>query len=129
MADIEIRKTMEDMEVLTVAKARTLIGKTIEWTYIGYRYNPQQYYRSTVGSIVTGEELARKEPMDGYESRWDYWVKKVPRALYEERNTLYLLDERGKKTYMVAHCNKYNFYPEPTFTCSDADREVYFRIV
>ena len=55
--------------------------------------------------------------MEGYESRWDYWKKEFPRALGDEKNTLYLLDTMGKDTHIKAYLNL-NYYPEPTFTCS-----------
>lgn len=57
------------------------------------------------------------KPMEGYESRWDYWKKEFPRALGDEKNTLYLLDTMGKDTHIKAYLNL-NYYPEPTFTCS-----------
>ena len=45
--------------------------------------------------------------------------------LKEKENTLLLLDENGKNNFICAHVNS-GLFDDPTFTCSDADREVYY---
>ena len=124
-------KDMEGMEVLTVKKARELVGKTIYWTYIGYRHNEQRYEKSVIGEIVSEADWAKSQPCEGYPSRWEYWKRELPRTAEWAENTLLLLDDKGKTTGIKAFCGKYDIfgYPEPTFTCSDADREVYFKIL
>ena len=42
--------------------------------------------------------------------------------------TLMLLDSDGKDKFIKTHLNM-NFFDEPTFTCSDADREVYYLVI
>lgn len=124
-------KTMDRMQVLTVDKARSLVGKAIRWTYIGYKFNEQLYETTLIGGIVKESDWAKSQPCEGYSSRWEYWKKVLPKTAERAENTLLLLDDNGETTCIKAYCGKYDIfgYPEPTFTCSDADREVYFKIL
>lgn len=121
-------KDMEDMKVLTVKKAQGLVGKTIYWTYIPYKFNEQIYETTLIGNIVKESDWAKTQPCNGYDSRWDYWIKELQKDAERAENTLLLLDDNGETTGIKAYCGKYDMfgYPEPTFTCSDADREVYY---
>lgn len=124
-------KDMEGMEVLTVKKARELVGKTIYWTYIGYKFNEQIYETTLIGSIVKASDWAKTQPCEGYPSRWEYWRRELPKEAERAENTLLLLDGNGETTGIKAYCGEYDTfgYPEPTFTCSDADRETYFKTI
>ena len=121
-------KDMEDMKVLTVKKAQELVGKTVRWTYIPYKFNEQIYEITLIGGIVKESDWAKTQPCNGYDSRWDYWIKELQKDAERAENTLLLLDDNGETTGIKAYCGKYDMfgYPEPTFTCSDADREVYY---
>ena len=114
-------------KVLTVEAARNLKGKKIIYAYFGY--NPAQVEEMVVGNIVTEYDFYKTQPCPGYDSRTAYWESYMPEEkLQDTKETLLLLDENGAYDphYIKAHLGKYNFYNEPTFTCSDADREVYY---
>lgn len=121
---------MDRMQVLTVDKARSLVGKAIRWTYIGYKFNEQLYETTLIGGIVKESDWAKSQACEGYSSRWEYWKKVLPKTAERAENTLMIIDAEGKDTYMRAFCGKFrDFFPEDTFTCSDSDREVYFKIL
>ena len=126
----KLTRDMEGMEVLTANKARELAGKKIYWTYIGDRLNDQHYAVTVIGRVITEAEWAVSQPCEGYSSRWEYWKKVLPKTAERAENTLMIIDAEGKDTYMRAFCGKFrDFFPEDTFTCSDSDREVYFKIL
>lgn len=82
-----------------------------------------------VGDIVSELEYYSNQPCEGYESRADYWKSYMSEKQLETvGKTLMLLDSDGKDKFIKAHLNM-NFFDEPTFTCSDADREVYYLVI
>jgi len=85
-----------EAKILTVESAKSLKGKSIKWMYFGYKANFNVVQTTVVGDIVE----------DG-------------------KNRLELLDSKGMPTYIYAHLDS-KIYEEPTFTCSDSDREVYY---
>lgn len=109
---------------MTVEKARQLKGKKILWLYFGYM-GQSEVEEMVVGDILSQYEYNKTQPMKGWPSRSDYWESYMtPEKLQETKETLMLLDASGRDRFIYAHST--NYYPEPTFTCSDADREVYF---
>lgn len=115
-----------EAKVLTVELAKELNGKVIDWMYFGYEGNQNHVYRMLVGEIVSEWEYYKTQPCDGYESRTAYWKTYMNEdRIRSLKNTLLLLDSEGKPR-MSCYPAWESFYKEPTFTCSDADREVYF---
>ena len=106
-------------QVLTVAKAQELKGKSIHWMYIGDSANYNEVNNMVVGDITT---------------EYDYYAKNDAERLNrmsEERITeakgiKILLDSEGKWNYLRAYTGASSCFKEDTFTCSDADRQVYF---
>lgn len=112
-------------KVLTVEAAKSLKGKKIYWFYFGYEHNAAQVYELVVGDIVTEIDYYSNEPVKGWASRADEWrATMTPEKLKEVTENLLLLDNNGNNTYIISH-NDHHF-DERTFTCSDADRCVYF---
>lgn len=124
------RKKIEanEAKVLTLDSARQLKGKRIAWMYFGY--NPSVVNEMIVGDIVSSWDYNEKQPCEGYKSRTDYWQSYMKKEqLQREKETLLLLDAEGKNSYIKCHSDWNDTYEEPTFTCSDANREVYYIIV
>lgn len=116
----------EEAKVLTVEAAKKLKGKTILWMYFGCSGNKNEVYEMIVGNIVSELEYYSTQPCEGYKSRTDYWKSYMSEGqLKEKENTLLLLDSDGNNKFIRAHLNL-SFFDEPTFTCSDADKEVYY---
>ena len=120
-------------KVLTVSAAKELKGKRIAWTYHGYELNEQQVYVSSVGDILDAVELAERDTsIKSFPNRAEEWKSWMSEKKFNEmKGELHLLDTDGDSTYMVAYtANDWaGIYNEPTFTCSDADREVYFIVL
>lgn len=115
-----------EAQVLTLAAAKQLEGKRILWFYFGYSANVNSVRQLEVGKIVSEWDYASKEPIKGYLSRADYWKSYMSERQMEKlKQTLLLLDAQGKAPYIRAHLYS-GVFEEPTFTCSDMDREVYY---
>lgn len=128
MMTSEFAKKIENKKanVLTVEKAKCLKGKTVYWFYYGYTGNQNKVLQMTIGDIVSELEYYSTQPCEGYASRTEYWKSYMTEEqLKEKENTLLLLDENGKNNFICAHVNS-GLFDDPTFTCSDADREVYY---
>ena len=116
-------------EILTLAKAKELKGKTIEWAYNGYFENHSQIEKVTIGEIVSEWEWAERQPCEGYNNIAEMWLTRFDeKQIKELKNILVLLSEDGKNTFIRCHLNESNYWGEPTFTCSDIDRAVYYRV-
>lgn len=125
----EFIKKIENGEakVLTVEVAKSLKGKRIAWMYFGYRENLNTVEELTVGDIVSELDYQETQPLRGYKSKADYWRSYMtPRQLDEAKTKLLLLNDKGENVYICAYPVYDNYFEEPTFTCSDADREVYY---
>lgn len=117
----------DDAKILTLDRARVLKGKRVRWTYPAYRINVPDTRECVVGDIITEYELAERTPMKGYSSQAEWWEKyKTPDALQEVKDTMIILYSDGQPTWIRLHPDWNRFFDEPTFTCSDADRPVYF---
>lgn len=128
MTTKEFNQKIENGEakVLTVEAAKSLKGKTIVWTYFGYQGNEQSLYETQVGDIVSEMDYYETQPMDGWKSRAEYWRSYMSkRQLDEVKNTLMLLDSDNNMTFIKCHLNS-GIFEEPTFTCSDEDRCVFY---
>ena len=126
MTTKEFNKKIESGEakVLTVEAAKALEGQDIYYTYFGY--NRQNIAKITVAKIQTEMEAYENDhSVEGYASRAEYWRKNLdPKRVKELEATLVLPDELGSYTLRAYYNNPE--YQEPTFTCSDSDREVYY---
>ena len=119
----------KEAKVLTVEEAKKLKGKTIAWMYFGYQSNDNTVQEMVIGNIVSSLEFHEKETMAGYNSRADYWKSYMTeKQLKSEEHTLILLDQFGKHKYIYAYLES-PFFKEPTFTCTDSDREVYYLVM
>lgn len=128
MMTSEFAKKIENKKanVLTVERAKWLKGETVYWFYYGYTGNQNKVLQMTIGDIVSELEYYSTQPCEGYASRAEYWKSYMTEEqLKEKENTLLLLDENGKNNFIRAHVNS-GLFDDPTFTCSDADREVYY---
>ena len=117
-------------QVLTLEKAEKLKGKTIIWSYYGYEHNEQVVYEMTVGNIVSNWDYNKTQPMKGYDSRTSYWNSYMTEAQKQKEKDMLLLldDEETDSNYIYCHTGEGNCFDVPTFTCSDADRCVWFII-
>lgn len=115
-------------QVLTVAKAQELKGKRIYTTSPEDRANRACVNEFVVGEIISEWDRAANDLMnDGkFETRQDYWASYMTAEQIETQKTKLVLFAIDGGRWHVAHTKFFNFYDEPTFTGSDADREVYF---
>ena len=115
-----------EAKVLTVETAKLLRGKRIAWMYFGYR-GQNTVKEMTVGDIISSLDYNETQPCGEFSSRSEYWRSfMTERQLDEEKTTLLLLDADGGCPYIKSFTKYSNFYDTPTFTCSDADREVFY---
>ncbi|MEG1899865.1 MAG: hypothetical protein RR183_09375 [Bacteroidales bacterium] len=116
----------DEAQVLTLKRAKQLIGVKISWMYLGYKSNDMTVQESVISEVITEFDFYKKEAMSGYTSRADYWQHSMStRSLTKVKSNYIIVDDGGNNTYMKCHVVD-SFFTEPTFTCSDADREVYF---
>lgn len=114
-------------KVLTVESAKELKGHQIAWMYFGYSGNENVVSEMVIGDIISELEYNETQPCKGFNSRAEYWRSYMDKqALEDAENTLLLLDINGKCPYIKAHIGRFNIFEEPTFTCSDADRQVFY---
>lgn len=126
----EMRELVKDgtAKILTVEAAKSLIGKKIQTIYFGYS-GQDGVDEFIVGNISNALELAEKSPIEGYNNRADYWKSYMTEKELEQYATkLVLLDATGNDHSINCHSKYDNFFTELTFTCSDADRPVYYVI-
>lgn len=131
MTQITTSEIFSANEVLTVAKARELKGKTIATTNAEYRANKPMVNIITVGEIKSAwdDAATREYPGEKFKTYQEYWASYMtPMQIDEMKTKLILFSIEGNRHH-VAHTKYDNYYPEPTFTGSDADREVYYIVV
>ena len=113
-------------KVLTLEAAKELKDKRIAWMYFGYGGNEDVVNEMIVGDIFTEFDYNKTQPCEGYSSRAAYWESYMTKeALAEKKERLVLTDAEGEYTYIFCEPN-IPLYDEPTFCCSDSDREVYY---
>lgn len=116
-----------EAKVLTVEAAKELRGKTIKWMYFGYEGNYNAVEEMVVGNIVSEWDYYKTQPCEGYDSRTAYWETYMDESRINSlKNTMLLLDEEGNNSFIRCYPKGESFFKVPTFTCSDADREVYY---
>lgn len=128
MTTQEFNKKIENGEakVLTVEAAKRLKGKNIIWTYFGYEANQQCLHEMTVGNILSEMDYYETQPMKGWKSKAEYWRSYMSKSMLDKiKNTLLLLDSENSATYIKCYPDS-GIFEEPTFTCSDADRCVFY---
>ena len=119
-------------QILTLAKAKELKGKKITCSSPEYHMNTPHVSEFVVGEIVSSWDNAAVEKFplvskkyvqhDNYQQCWESYMTES--QIDEEKKTLILFSEDRKKRF---NCHtELNFFKEPTFTGSDADREVYY---
>lgn len=115
-------------QVLTVDKAKELIGKKIACTSAEYKANQPIVSEFTPHVIIS--EWSNAATMEYTQGGWnnyqEYWASYMTERQIDEKKTNLLLFGNDGKCYFKAHTKYSNFYDEPTFTGSDADREVYY---
>jgi len=124
MNTITVSQIFEANQVLTLAIAKTLIGKTIAITNAEYRANRADVRTFKLISIESVFDLAKNNTCEGFENQQDYWIQKLSDKISSFKNTLQLVGE-GDKPYATCVLGN-NFFNEDTFFGSDADREIYF---
>lgn len=114
---------VDNVKQLTLSDAESLIGKTIIWGHPGY--NPTDFFRITrIGSLIKEWDMIKDEMYDDDMTRGEYLEKTMPNYINKSKNTTCIIDVNGKDTYMREL--SIGLYKEPTFTFSDADREVLY---
>lgn len=114
---------------LTLESAKALKGKKIAWTYFGYKGNQNTVCEMIVGNIISSfdYEKTQPDPNKKFASQADYWLSYMTEKQIDcQKTDLLLLNADKSNPYIVCHTKYYNFFPEPTFTCSDADRCVFY---
>ena len=129
MKPSEFNKAIESgkAQVLTLERAKALKGKKILWSYFGYESNAQVVFEMTVGDIISSWDYNKTQPLKGYASRTAYWETYMDAyQKSREKGKLILLDEGKDNSYVYCYTGPDNCFDELTFTCSDADRAVFF---
>lgn len=120
------------MEILTLKKAQELKGKRIGYSACGDPANGKYTGEVVVGDIISEWDYYKTQPCEGWESRtaeWESWM--TDKQKDEAKNTMLLLDENGnfQPYFIKAYCGKYSYFDEDTFSLSDADRPVFFKML
>lgn len=117
-------------QVLTLAIAKTLIGKTIICTSSEYHANSCSVSTITIAAIVSEWDYYATQPCEGYASRTAYWQSYMTAKQIDEQKERMRIVGKDGCAYYSAHTKLWQgMYPEPTFTGSDADREVYYVLI
>lgn len=117
-------------KVLTLEAAKNLIGKTIVWFYYSDPANYGSVEETTIGRVINEVDyyvnvMGVDDAHPNYPNHYEFLKAKVPHLAKEAEQNTIILDENNQPTYIVCY-GGYSFFDEPTFTCSDADREVYY---
>ena len=122
---MEAKEIFTQNNVLTLAKAKQMLGKTILVTNREYEANKAQVRRVKVELITSWDDAKNDESAPGYANRQEYWRSfMTPQQIATEKSTYILKDELGNRTATCLPDNPY--FSEPTFFGSDEDREIYF---
>jgi hypothetical protein len=114
--------------ILTLAEVNNLLGKKLIGTYPVYKGNEPEVVEFTItGYISEWDKAAHDTSAEGFANRQEYWKTiMTPERIQECKNKLCLLTAEGNHSqFFYCQLNNDNF-DEPSFTCGDADRPVYF---
>lgn len=120
----------ENGQILTLAIAKTLIGKTISVTNSEYRANAETVRTGKVIGIESEWDLAAKEDYSqinpNYKTRQEYWLSYMTvEQIRNQKNKLRLMADNP----LQAGCQLNSLcYQEPTFYGSDEDRPIFYII-
>lgn len=116
-------------QVLTLEVAKNLKGKKIATTHPVYKANKATVTEFVVGEIISEWDLAatKVDPKNFPQGNQQlYWASYMSEdRINDQKNKLVLLAEDGTNHYIYCFLNS-GYFDEPTFTCSDEDREVYY---
>jgi hypothetical protein len=131
MTQITTSEIFDANQVLTVAKAKELKGKKIATTNAEYHANKPCVNIFTVGKIVSAwdDAATREYPGEKFKTYQEYWASYMTSVQIDEMKTKLILFSIEGNAWHVAHTKYNNWYKEPTFTGSDADREIYYLII
>ena len=122
---MEAKEIFKQSNVLTLAKAKGLRGKTILVANREYVANKAQVRRVKVELITSWDDAKNDESASGYANRQEYWRSfMTSQQIDTEKHTYILKDELGNRTATCLPDNPY--FSEPIFFGSDEDREIYF---
>lgn len=122
---MEAKEIFAQSNVLTLAKARQMVGKAILVTNAEYGGNTPKVRRVKVELITSWDDAKNDESAPGYANRQEYWLSfMTPQQIAIEKSSYILKDEIGNRTATCLPDNPY--FSEPTFFGSDEDREIYF---
>ena len=122
---MEAEEIFTQNNVLTLAKAKQMLGKTILVTNREYVANKAQVRRVKVELITSWDDAKNDESTSGYANRQEYWRSfMTSQQIDTEKHTYILKDELGNRTATCLPDNPY--FSEPIFFGSDEDREIYF---
>lgn len=116
-------------QVLTLAKAKEMVGRTIAITSPEYKANTPRVRIFTIAKFQTTWEWGAEQPYinDKFSNRQEYWQSYMkPEQIEKQKSQLFLICAEGKVRAGAETNLDYSFYNEVTFTGSDADREVYY---
>jgi hypothetical protein len=128
IASIQPKDIFQAQHILTLAMARTLIGKPIATTNREYKGNHLHVNIFTIHNIETEWNMAINEPMEGYTSRQAYWKSYMSKQRIHELKHIYMLVDETGGTWHRCHALS-GIYEHPTFTGSDADRTVFYIVI
>lgn len=125
---METKQIFENGQILTLAIAKTLVGKTIQVTNPEYHANTPSVRIGKVLGIESEWDLAAKEDFSGidpqYKNRQEYWLSYMtPEQISKQKNRLRLLADNNLQCGCILNSS---FYDEPTFSGSDEDRPIFF---
>lgn len=117
---------LEGLEVLTLDKAMSLIGKKIMWSYYPDRANSIVVEETTIGAIRNAWAMA-KETLEEDGAMAERLKKSFSRDFLKKyyKDMFIILDDKRKDIHIRCDVNSVLF-DEPTFTCSDGDRRVFY---
>ncbi len=117
-------------QILTLAIAKTLVGKTISVTNNEYHANSATVRTGKVIGIESEWDLAANEDFTSidpqYKTRQEYWLSYMtPEQISKQKNKLRLIGDKP----LQAGCEINSLcYDEPIFFGSDEDRPIFFII-
>lgn len=128
MKTITPKEIFKAGQILNLDVIPSLIGKTIAITSPEYSSNSVSVRTFKVLGLESEFEAAAKQPVEGYESRQEMWLKENNQSAIKWAKSRTVLIHEGDEPFArVADDNV--CLDKGTFFGSDADREVYYLIV